>query len=63
MRAPGARGKIGGMDTNTLSALSEQMAAAVDAIAPSVVQVHGRRRPVSGVTYASDIVLTSARAL
>jgi S1-C subfamily serine protease len=51
------------MDTNTLSALSEQMANAVDAIAPSVVQVRGRRRPVSGVAYASDIVLTSARAL
>jgi serine protease Do len=50
-------------NTNTLTALSEQMATAVDAIAPSVVQVHGRRRPVSGVAYASDIVLTSARAL
>jgi S1-C subfamily serine protease len=51
------------MDTNELSALSEHMANAVDAIAPSVVQVHGRRRPVSGVAYASDIVLTSARSL
>ena len=51
------------METNTLTALSEQMATAVDAIAPSVVQVHGRRRPVSGVVYASDIVLTNARAL
>jgi S1-C subfamily serine protease len=51
------------MDTNTLTTLSNQMADAVDAIAPSVVQVHGRRRPVSGVAYASDIVLTSARAL
>jgi S1-C subfamily serine protease len=51
------------MDTNTLTALSEQMATAVDAIAPSVVQVHGRRRPVSGVAYASDIIVTSARAL
>ena len=39
------------------------MAQAVDAIAPAVVQVHGRRRPVSGVVYASDIVLTSARAI
>lgn len=51
------------MDTNTLTAFSEQMANVVDAIAPSVVQVHGRRRPVSGVAYASDIVLTNARAL
>jgi serine protease Do len=51
------------METNTLTAFSEQMAAAVDAIAPSVVQVHGRRRPVSGVAYGADIVVTSARAL
>jgi S1-C subfamily serine protease len=51
------------MDTNSLTALSEQMATAVESIAPSVVQVHGRRRPVSGVAYASDIVLTNARAL
>ena len=51
------------MDSNSLSALSEQMANAVDAIAPSVVQVHGRRRPTSGLAYASDIVVTSARAL
>ena len=51
------------MDTNTLTALSEQMANAVEAIAPSVVQVHGRRRPISGLAYASDTVVTSARAL
>lgn len=51
------------METNTLTAVSEHIAAAVDAIAPSVVQVHGRRRPVSGVAYARDVVLTSARGL
>ena len=51
------------MDTNTVTALSEQLATSIDAVAPSVVQVHGRRRPVSGVAYASDIVLTSIRAL
>ncbi len=51
------------METNALTTLSENMAQAVEAIAPAVVQVHGRRRPVSGVVYASDIVLTSARAL
>jgi S1-C subfamily serine protease len=51
------------MDTNTLTAFSDQMAGVVDAIAPSVVQVHGRRRPVSGVAYSRDIVVTSARAL
>ena len=51
------------MDTSTLTTLSEQMANAVDAIATSVVQVHGRRRPISGLAYASDIVVTSARSL
>ena len=51
------------METNVLTTLSENMAQAVDGIAPAVVQVHGRRRPVSGVVYASDIVLTSARAI
>lgn len=51
------------MVTNTLTAFSEQMADAVAAVAPSVVQVHGRRRPISGVVYANDIVLTTARAL
>jgi S1-C subfamily serine protease len=51
------------MATNALTTFSENMAEAVDAIAPAVVQVHGRRRPVSGVVYASDIVLTSARAI
>src|ERR1700752_5268593 len=51
------------MDTNTLTALSEQIASLVDRTAPSVVQVHGRRRPVSGVAYAKDIVITNARAL
>ena len=51
------------MDTNTLTALSEQIASLVDRTAPSVVQVQGRRRPVSGVAYAKDIVITNARAL
>jgi S1-C subfamily serine protease len=39
------------------------MADAVAAIAPSVVQVQGRRRPVSGVAYANNVVLTTARTL
>jgi serine protease Do len=51
------------MSTNTLTALSDQMAEAVAAIEPSVVQVQGRRRPVSGIAYASGIVLTTTRAL
>src|SRR6185295_6986235 len=35
---------------------------AVAAVAQSVVQVHGRRQPASGVAYAADIVVTTTRA-
>jgi serine protease Do len=46
-----------------LNELSNQMADAVAAVAPSVVQVHGRRRPVSGLAYADGVVITTAHAL
>jgi S1-C subfamily serine protease len=48
---------------SVLTTLSNDLADAVAAAAPSVVQVHGRRRPASGVVYQQDVVLTSARAL
>jgi S1-C subfamily serine protease len=48
---------------STLLTISNDMADAVAAVAASVVQVQGRRRPASGVVYASDVVLTTARAL
>ena len=51
------------MNNPTLLTVSDQMADAVAAIGPSVVQVHGRRRPASGVVYAQDAVLTTTRAL
>lgn len=43
--------------------LSDELAAAVDAVAPSVVQVHGPRRAAAGVVFATDLVLTSSRGL
>jgi S1-C subfamily serine protease len=46
-----------------LNELSNQMADAVDAVASSVVQVKGRRRPASGLVYADGIVLTTMRAI
>src|SRR5262245_15888370 len=50
--------------TNTaLTDFSNQLADAVAAAAPSVVQVHGRRQPASGVVYGSDVVLTTSRAI
>jgi serine protease DegQ len=46
-----------------LTTFSNQLADAVSAAAASVVQVQGRRRPASGLVYADDVVLTTARAL
>lgn len=46
-----------------LTTLSNQLADAVAAAAPSVVQVHGHRRPASGLVYAKDVVLTTLRAI
>ena len=46
-----------------LTQLSNQLADAVAAAAPSVVQVHGRRRPASGLVYAEGVVVTTMRAV
>jgi serine protease Do len=46
-----------------LTDFSNQLADAVAASAPSVVQVHGRRRPASGLVYANGIVVTTMRAV
>ena len=48
---------------SALSSLSHQIGDLVEAAAPSVVQVYGHRRPGSGLVYAPDVVLTTARAL
>jgi len=46
-----------------LNEFSNQLADAVAAVAPSVVQVQGRRRPASGLVYADGVVVTTAHAL
>src|SRR5262249_41047651 len=51
------------MSDASLLTVSNQLADAVSVAAPSVVQVQGRRRPVSGVVFATDAVLTTARAI
>jgi S1-C subfamily serine protease len=51
------------MSESTLASISNQMADAVATVSASVVQVQGRRRPASGVVFASDVVVTTARAL
>jgi S1-C subfamily serine protease len=42
---------------------SNELADFVAAAAPSVVQVHGRRRPASGLVYASHTIVTTMRAI
>jgi len=45
---------------NTWTSLSNEIAAAVEKAAPSVVQVHGHRRVTSGVVIADNIIVTPA---
>jgi hypothetical protein len=42
---------------------SNQLADAVDAVAPSVVQVRARNRAASGLVYGPDLVLTTGRVI
>jgi S1-C subfamily serine protease len=51
------------MANSVLTSFSNELADAVAAAAPAVVQVQGRRRPASGVVYAEGVVLTTAGAL
>jgi len=51
------------MTTELLTTFSNTLADAVAAAAPAVVQVQGRRRPVSGLVYADNTIVTMARAL
>lgn len=46
-----------------LTDFSNQLADVLEAAASSVVQVQGRRRPASGIVYASGIVVTTMKAL
>jgi serine protease DegQ len=50
------------MSESSLAAFSNQIADAIAALAPSVVQVRGRR-PASGLAYAPDVVVTTVRAV
>lgn len=57
--ATSARPHHRGMLTNFSNELADLVAAA----APSVVQVQGRRRAVSGIVHGPDVVLTTMRAI
>src|ERR1700738_89361 len=51
------------MTTDFLTSFSNQLADAVAAAAPPVVQVQGRRQPIRGLVYADNGVWTTVRAL
>lgn len=51
------------MSGSVLAAISNEVAEAVAAVAPGVLQVQSGRRPASGLVYADNVVLTTARAL
>jgi S1-C subfamily serine protease len=51
------------MAHNTLTSFSDELAGVVAAGAAAVVQVHGARRPGSGVVHGPDTVITMARAI
>jgi S1-C subfamily serine protease len=45
---------------STWSSLSHEISAAVEQAAPSIVQVHGRRRVAAGLVVAENVILTPA---
>lgn len=45
---------------NTWSSLSNEISAAVEQSASSIVQVHGRRRVAAGIVFAEDLIITPA---
>ena len=47
------------MNTTTLLAFSNELADAVAAIEPAIVQVQGRRRPATGIAFAPDLIVTT----
>src|SRR5579863_1537336 len=51
------------MAENIWATLSNQIAAAAEAAGKSVVAVHGRRHPSSGILWSSDSVITANHAL
>ena len=58
MRARQVMATVGGM--NTWTSLSNEIEAAVENAAPSIVQVHGRRRMTAGVVVGDNLIATPA---
>lgn len=51
------------MSESALTSFSNQLADVVANVARSVVQVHGRRQPASGVVHVANVVVTTTRAI
>jgi S1-C subfamily serine protease len=47
----------------TLSELSSALADVISDASKSIVQVHGRRQPASGVVYSTDVIVSTTRAI
>ena len=47
----------------SLAEFSSQIADVISTASKSVVQVHGRRQPASGVVYSADVIVTTTRAI
>ena len=45
---------------STWKAVSQEIADAVASVAPSIVQVHGRRRVAAGIVFEENLVVTTA---
>jgi S1-C subfamily serine protease len=63
IRKPARPETIAVMALNSLSDFSNQIADAIAAAGQSVVQVHGRRQPASGVVHSTDVIVTTTRAI
>ena len=63
IRRAGVPETIRDMALSTLSEFSNQLADSIAAAAQSVVQVHGRRQPASGVVHSTDVIITTTRAI
>ena len=47
----------------TLRNVSDGLAAAVAAITPSVVGVHGHSRPSTGIAWSAELVVTASHTI
>lgn len=52
-----------GTTASVWSALSRELAGTVERVAPSIVQVHGRSRPATGIVWAAERVVSTSHSV